>query len=241
MLRKIRMVLADDEVEAVNLLRHLIAKIPEAEIVGTSRTVSGLSRQVLKLNPDIVLLDILMPPGNGLDVADDLLKHGYQGKIVFTTAYSQYALDAIKRSAFDYLLKPIDLDDLKLLVNKLQDEWAIKFSENGMLPNTKIKINTRSGFMLMSALEVIYIKADGNYSKLHLLQDKKEITSMNLGRLLEILPSKIFFRISRSVIINLHYLRKVDRKSLECELHCDGRSIKFNMGVSNLKQLETII
>lgn len=241
MQKKINLVLADDEVESINILKLHLSKIPGVEIIGTSKTVVGLSRQVIHLKPDAVLLDIRMPPGNGLDVATDLKKHGYQGKIIFVTAYSQYAIEAIKRSAFDYLLKPVDLDDVKSMVDNLRDEHSAKLTENGISQNTKIKINTRSGFLLIAALDIVYIKADGNYSKLQLSEDKTETTSMNLGRLEAMLPRSLFFRISRSVIVNLHYLRRVNRKFMECELQYEGRAIRFNIGSANLKRLEELI
>lgn len=226
---RIRAIIVDDEQEGRDVLLNLLAKIPEVEVIGIAgRAEDGISA-IVTAKPDLVFLDIKMPRKSGLDVVRELSEKQVRTSVVFVTAYDEFAIQAIRLAAFDFLLKPVDPDDLHQVIRrfqaeKLQAEFdrkiAILLSQYQKPP--KIRLNTRTGFILVDPAEIIFIQADGNYSEIIFSQSRKEVVTQQIGALLEILPKNLFFRASRSALINLSCLRKVDRKCRKCELEQNG-------------------
>ena len=120
---KIKTVVIDDEVRALNRMKILLDNFPEIEIVAQTEDPFYGVDFILQNEPDLVLLDIEMPGKTGLEIADDINKNNLHTKIIFITAHDHYAIKAIKTSAFDYLLKPVGLDELKEAIDKANTEW----------------------------------------------------------------------------------------------------------------------
>ena len=164
-----------------------------------------------------------------MEVVKELSEKQVKTTVVFVTAYDEYAIQAIKLSAFDFLLKPVDPDELhqvirRFQVEKLQEEFDRKIATliNQFKKPDKVRLNSRTGFILVDPQDIIYIQADGNYSEIIFSKDRKELVTQQLGSLIEMLPPGRFFRTSRSALINLDYLRKVDRRTRVCELERNG-------------------
>jgi two-component system LytT family response regulator len=210
----------DDEPQSIFVLQQLLEQIPEARMVATANNaLSGLDI-IVKNQPDIVFLDIQMPSMSGIELVKKAQNLPLKTHFVFVTAFDSYALDAIKLAAFDYLLKPVDPVQLKAVFDKLGNEKEETNTLNRQLNillrqlnhRDKLRLNTRTGFLLIEPQEIIIVAADGNYSKISMMDGQTETVTQTIGQLAEILDKDIFFRASRSRLINLKFVRRLDRK-----------------------------
>ena len=224
-MRVYNVIIVDDEENLQQTLDILIRyNCPELYIVGIASSAEE-ARDLLKENEvDLIFLDISMPNENGFEFIASIPKENYS--IIFTTAYEEYALKAIKANAIDYLLKPIDPSELKDAVDK-----AISFFElrnrkeevqkvyNESLNNltqhiqnknqqiTKITVVEKFGFRIVELDSIRFFEADSNYTIIHLSGLDKIVSSKSLGEYEKILDSSVFFRIHKSTIINLNFLK----------------------------------
>lgn len=241
-----KILIVDDEPEARELIKLTLQGVENLKVVGLAGHVDE-AVQILKTEqPDLVFLDIQMPEKDGFSFITQVHEAGYFPGIVFVTAYEHYAIKAIRNSVFDYILKPINLEDLFRSIERFRKRevsdqkqdlnqllLALKDSGPG-----KIKLNTRSGYILINPQDVIYCQADGNYTHLQLVNGNQEITTQNLGSIEEILKGGSFFRVSRSYLINLKYLSRVDRKNYSCVLDYQGDSYSIRIPAQKIKVLE---
>jgi two-component system, LytTR family, response regulator len=232
-INSLRSVIIEDEEESLQLLHNLIVKNGLTEVAGSTTDPDKALSLILATDPDIVFIDIKMPGKSGFEILDDLRKipslHPY---IVFTTAYNEFAIKAFEYAAFDYLLKPIEPARLADTIMR-----GIDASQSGMSQKTDILLNSlkklmfrnQSGIVFIDHDEIIYIEAEGNYSVFHLGNNKTETVTMNLGKVEEQLPPQHFCRISRSFIINISYLKRVNTKQMNCILTKNGNDFKCDI------------
>ena len=225
----IRTIIIDDENEARAVLLNLFKNIPDIEVVAEKSTGSEGLDAILNLNPGLVFIDIQMPGMSGIEVVKKLAELQVKTTIVFVTAYDHYAIQAIKLAAFDFLLKPVDPDELqevirKFQAKKLQLQHNSKFDDllRQLNHENRVRLNTRCGYILVDPSEIIYIQADGNYSEIVFSLSKKELVTLNIGTIEKLMPAGKFIRASRSSLLNIACLRKVDRKLRQCELEHKG-------------------
>ena len=236
--------IVDDEPSALDILENLLAAYPDIRVVGKEQLVDDAIRAIVSHNPDIIFVDIEMPLKNGIELVKEVRNLDLSPTIVFVTAYNEYALQAIKLAAFDYILKPIDPDELHACITRFLAEKG-KTDLNQKLEvlirefdhTHKLKFNIRTGFLMIEPNEILYFMADGSYTDIVLYDEKKETISQSIGRLEETLPNQ-FFRINRSVIINLSYLRKIDRHKKECILTGNGKEYFFPIPSRYIKLLD---
>jgi two-component system LytT family response regulator len=222
----LNVIIVDDEEFARSSLYFLIQENCEnVHLCGIAKSVEE-ARQLLILHDiDLIFLDIAMPGKNGFELVPDAKNNNAQ--IVFTTAYDQYALKAIKANALDYLLKPIDIDELKETIEKAAK--FVRFSDFELDRNErmqhlmsdlsekseirKLSLPNGQGYTMIDLNEIIHIEADSNYSVFHLNQREKITVSRVLKEYEEILPENQFVRIHKSSIINLNYLKEYNFKN----------------------------
>jgi two-component system LytT family response regulator len=207
-------IIIEDEEQAISaLMADLKKHCPEIEIIGTTGSVEDGIKLIKKTNPELVFLDIQLSDGLGFDVLEVYNENNF--KIIFTTAYSQYAIKAIKFSALDYLLKPINADELKLAVKKALEsntetnqskiENFIK-NQNLLNPNKKIALQTSQGVFLHELQTIIRCNSEGNYTSIYFTNGKRLLIGKPLKEYEEILSGFGFERIHHSHIINLNHL-----------------------------------
>ena len=207
-------VIIEDEKQAINaLIQELADNCPEIQVEGYAQTVTDAIKLIEKVKPEIVFLDIQLKDGDGFDLLDAL--GPYDFKVIFTTAYSEYAVQAIKISALDYLLKPIDSEQLIAAVQKAKesDIATMRVQIQNLIDNQttnplkqKIALPTSKGISMHSVDTIVRIQAEGNYSSLYLENDKKIIVAKTLRDFEDSLQSQGFCRIHHSHIINLNHL-----------------------------------
>jgi len=243
----INIIIVDDESEARELLITLLGDYPNIIITAQSGSVDEALTLITANPPDIVFLDIHMPKKNGFDLASALRLLNINSHIIFVTAYDQYAIQAFKHAAFDYLLKPINEDELRDTILRFRSaKNKVDLSEkmddlfkviNG---NHRLRFTTRSGYSYINLHEIVYLSAEGNYTSIFLSNGKEETITQNLGQIEEELSPKNFFRINRSVIINLKYIARVNRRSKMCHLSVGKTELEFFISPDQIKILETL-
>jgi len=206
--------LIDDERLARKELAELLKIHPEIEIIGEAQNVEEALLLIETLNPELIFLDIQMPEKNGFDLLKEL---DSCPKVVFVTAYDEYALKAFEVNALDYLLKPVDPDRLRDTIKKLLDE--VKSEDSYILPDSKqknkldgsdtifIKDGEKCWFIELSKVRLF--ESEGNYVKVH-FEDQKPLILRSLNSLESRLDEYTFFRANRKYIVNLKWIRSIE-------------------------------
>lgn len=245
--KPVRTVIVDDESGAITTLESLLRIYSWIEVVGTISDSPKAASLLAEMDPDLVFMDIQMPVRNGFEVIREMSELTCSPNIIFVTAFDQYAIQAIRYAAFDYLLKPVNPAELDATLERLKT--AIKEETDGRMQKLvektqyqpKIKFNTSGGFILVNPLDIVYIKADWNYSELHLGPDRVELITQNIGTIYDLLPQEDFYRINRSTIINTAYLAKVSRKKRQAILFKEGTEFTFRIPLLNIRKLESFL
>jgi DNA-binding LytR/AlgR family response regulator len=245
---KIRTIIVDDEQESRDVMQHLLESIADIELIGLADGAEAGLDMILKLKPDLVFLDIRMPRKTGIEVARELSGHRVRPSVVFVTAFDEYAIQAIRVAAFDFLLKPVDPDELRQVISRFQKEKGqdefdrkIELLMSQFKKAGKIRLNSRTGFVLVDPADIVYIQADGNYAEIICSHARKEVVTQQLGALAEMLPQGKFFRTSRSALINLDFLRKVDRRNRKCELEKDGEMFTVHVSRDVIGEFDRVV
>ena len=208
----IRVLAIDDEPLALQQLAAYIKKIPFLELVAECQSAIEAKEILNNENIDAIFCDINMPDLNGMDFVKSL---STPPLIVFTTAYSEYAVEGFKVDAVDYLLKPFGLDDFKRAANRLQERLEVRQQE----PSTTIASSEDDSIFVKTDYRVVkiaisdirYIEGMSEYLKIHLeSQPKPIVTLLSMKKMEEFLPSH-FMRIHRSYIINLKKIQEVNK------------------------------
>jgi two-component system, LytTR family, response regulator len=229
-------IIIDDELHCITTLKWTLKEYcKDVQVVATARNGSAGILAIEAHNPDLVFLDVEMPIMNGID----MLLHFDEIKfdVVFTTAYDRYAVKAIKLSALDYLLKPIDKDELIAAVGKVSDKQTLITKQQlGTMQEmhrtkitNKIALSTLSGLQFVNLDDLVRLEGDGSYCHF-ILKDKTKITlSKKLGDAEEILKDdSSFFRAHKSYIINLRFVEKYIRGDGGVIIMEDGTSIALS-------------
>ena len=220
----IKTIIVDDEFNAREFLEKLLLRyFPDKFLIlAKCESVDEAVLAIEKFNPEIVFLDVQMPNKNGFELFKEVKDILFE--VIFTTAHSEFAIDAIKCSALDYLLKPINYIDLLETVKKFdsklhkasQQDKLMLLIENLDIGNTefkKIAFPTETGFELLKINAILYCEADSNYCKIVYLNGKKITISKTLKYVEELLPTTIFHRIHKSYLVNLNYVTRFNKSN----------------------------
>jgi two-component system, LytTR family, response regulator len=239
-----RAIIIDDERNAVDVLAMQIEKYcPTISVVSKC---SGGEEGVAAIEahePQLVFLDIEMPHVSGFDVLERTKHHNY--KVIFTTAYDQFAVRAFKYSAIDYLLKPIDIEELKSAVSRLRpmSDHSLEHKLEQLYEALDIKVNRvdklampmgGGGFEMVPYTDIIRCESDSNYTTCFLADGRKTTFSKTLGDIEKQLPSSFFYRIHNSHLINLHHIKRMFKSDGGYVIMNDGSQV----GISRSKKEE---
>lgn len=246
--RRLSAIVVDDDKDGLVLLTTFLLRLKGIEITGKTTDAEKALSLIETLEPDLVFLDIEMPGINGIELGKLIKKKQINAHIIFTTAYDAYTIEAIRLSAFDYLLKPVQFKELENTIERFRSKESgsdamENLSRTFLKINNKIKrirLNVRTGYIFIDPDDIIYCEADGNYTNIIMKEDKTHLVSTNLGKIEDILREYTFFRISRSTLINMKYLRRVDRKTSKCEISADHKSYFLHIPAKKIKILDNI-
>lgn len=213
----IKAIIVDDELKSREILSALVTKYCEGiKIEAEAHNVADAVRMINEHNPDLVFLDIAMPDGTGFDVLNMLDEA--DPEIIFTTAYNEYALQAIKADAIDYILKPINILELQTAVQRATErildkrnlDAARELLKHNRFANAhpgKIAIPDSDGLRFIDVEQIIYLEAKGTYTEFFCTGEHKYLSSKPLKEYEIILPPDQFFRAHHSYIINLKFIQ----------------------------------
>jgi len=210
-------VIVDDEIKALESLSWELTNLSdEVKIVAAFTDAHEALTYLEKNTPDCLFLDIEMPVMDGFQFIKKLKNKKFP--VVITTAYNQYALKALKNEAIDYLLKPIDTDDLTETIGKIKkynsknytaekfEKMLLNFNSNSL--DKKITVNTDGKLLFLETDEILYAESDGNYSTIFLADGQKIVLTKKLKEVNALLPKDSFFRIHNSFIVNLGQIKE---------------------------------
>ncbi|MEM7038690.1 MAG: LytTR family DNA-binding domain-containing protein [Bacteroidota bacterium] len=214
----IRTVIIDDEPDAVAALKTMLEDFCEGvEIIGTAHNALEGIGVINRTQPDLVFLDIEMPHGNGFELLKNISERTFQ--VVFVTAFQQYAIKAIKASAVDYLLKPVDLDELEAALDRIRERLAgaqappmSELLHNLSTTNpTRLTLPTSDGFRYVNIEDIIRMEAQGSYSYIVLEDGEHILVSKNLKAYEQLVEGQRFFRVHHSHLVNLDHVQQFVR------------------------------
>jgi len=223
----LRVMLVDDEPHAIVLIKKVLQLFDNnVEIIGEANQLPLAIQLINELKPDVVFMDIDMPNYSGLQI-QDFFNSQRSFKLVYVTAYSEYAIEALKIQAFDYLLKPVEIDKLENCIQRLNSEMSrsidVKEDTTKMdIQDKKIAINSHQGIKYIDIPDILYIEASAMYSVIH-TKNEQTIVSKPLKDF-EFLETFGFFRIHRSYLVNTKVVKKINK--------VDSHEVQLNNGMT---------
>ncbi|RED23312.1 LytTR family two component transcriptional regulator [Flavobacterium cutihirudinis] len=215
---KIKAIIVDDESRARSFLKNLCSRYfgDKIEIIDECNSVASALISIQKNTPNLVFLDIQMPDENGFELLSKFENIPFE--IIFTTAHKEFAIEAIRKSALDYLVKPIDVNDFKVAIDRLESALKNKLNlnryqllaENLNQPASgkqRIAFPTKTGFEIIHVNKIIFCKSDGSYTFIQ-TTEQQHYTSKSFKEIGELLESEIkFLKVHRSYLINAEYVK----------------------------------
>jgi two-component system, LytTR family, response regulator len=245
---KINTMIIEDNHDARCLLEGFLKEHTDINLVATASTVDEATLAWLKFKPELVFLDVELDDHSGFEFLEKIQEFASGLTVIFTTAYEHYSLQAIKHAAFDYLLKPIDPAELLLALEKYRaKESHHRFTQNleslttHLHENKHLKLPSKHGFVVVHPADILYCKADWNYTEIFLVGNTRHLVTQNIGSLTERLPQKDFIRANRSLLLNINYLKSVDKHKGTCTLKNGPEEIVLPLSATKIRILEKML
>jgi len=230
----LKAIIVDDEPYCCEILAAMLeSDCPDVEVISICNNGTDALAAIKQKSPNLVFLDVEMPKMNGFEMLEQLSSINFH--LIFTTSYDQYALKAIRFSAIDYLLKPVDREELKKAVQKVKDRFQITIPQqleilmaklnqasNGL---NKIALPTMEGLQLIPISSIVSCESDDNYTALKLKDGKKLLVTRSLKDIEESLEQHSFIRVHRSWLVNLNEIEKYMKGEGGYLVMSDGTSI----------------
>jgi len=215
----IKALIIDDEAAAANVLQLMIERhIPEITQVRLATKLGEAHSLLKQFEPHIIFLDIMMPEKNGFEFLNEVQHINFE--IIFTTAYNEFAIRAIRFSALDYLLKPLNADELRSAVSRYLDKSNQKKETDALLKNLlqnlgrkeedefKLAVPTTAGAVFFSPVNIVRLEGEGNYTRFFLSDGRKHLSSKTMKEYEEILLQHYFLRIHKSHLVNKIFIEQ---------------------------------
>lgn len=234
----IKTLVVEDESKSRSMLLTMIQKVnPNLQIVGEANNVKDGVEKIKTLKPDLVFLDVSMPDGTGFDLLEQV--QGQKFDLIFATASDQHAIKAIKYSACDYLLKPIDIDELKIAIDKVLEKktgtpnmdnlnFLIQQLKKADDNFQKITLPTGNAYEIVAIKDIIRCEADASYTTFYLLDKRKIMVSFGLKHYEELLPSNEFIRVHHQHLININHVVRYLKEDGGYAVMVDGSKIELS-------------
>lgn len=229
MQRELMALIVDDDKSARLILRKFLEINGNVIITQSVSTTDEAMQSIEAILPDVIFLDINLPKEDGLKFAQRLRKNNIEIPIVFTTAYKNYALEAFSVKPLDFLVKPFGLDEVFNVLNKVEEDIEAKSIErvSGARNPNAIRFIVPNGFVFINPSDIFYIRVFGSKSEVMMNNGECEVVNSNMYEVFDELKHLNFFRISRSAIINLKHIDRIDRKERKCYIKNKNDEVEF--------------
>lgn len=214
---KFRVLIVDDEPDARTFLKSLLSGINYVEVVGEAENVENALFKIVEYYPNLVFMNINMSGKLGMEFIELLKDRNVDIPIVLVSAFEKYVINAIRNQVYDFLLKPILIDDLKAIVEKYKrldrKDLSGKLMDvlSSIKEDRKIRINSRNSYTLISPSEIVYCEADDGCTVIHLTTGKMEVSNYSLTQIESRLEGRNFYRLGRSTLVNQNYVRSINK------------------------------
>ncbi len=218
-MNEMKVIIVEDEERNRDMLQKMVELYcPEVSLAGTADSVASAVTLINETRPDIILMDIELHPGTCFEIFPQLDKLDFE--VIFTTAYKDYAIEAIKHGALDYLLKPVNKNELRMAINKALKERGAKAPKQENEPlqklirgfksnvSSRISLHTTDGIIYAEVDEIMRCEAKGAYTSIHFKDGSKQVTSKTLKEYENSLKGNNFFRVHNSHLVNLSEVKK---------------------------------
>lgn len=234
------LIVESDEEARSQLAEALDTDLAVSFILHAENTDDALMK-VIEANPDVVFFEYPLVGKTGSGIIKFIQLKLPEIKIVFVSETTNYAVDAIHYEIYDYLLKPVTKTGLKLVLDKIRQRKQVNLESriNEIIEQNqedkRLRLNTVKGFLIINSEDILYCKSDGSYTELHFTNKSMELTYMSLSKIEEILIRMNFFRISRSILVNRNYLRKMHRINCIFVLSANGTEYELKGSKTQVK------
>jgi len=210
-MKKFKAIVVDDEQLARKAILSLIREHPAIEVVGEAGDANQAASLIAMHQPDLLFLDIQMPGKTGFDLLNEV---SFRGRVIFITAYDEYALRAFEINALDYLMKPISPERFKIAVDRLIEEESIESLplEQDLRYDDRLFLLMGKHMVFLKISSIVYIQAEGDYTQITTSDGKKGLILKSMKEWNERLPDSHFRRIHRSYIVNLDFVEKIEKE-----------------------------
>lgn len=205
---KFRVIVVDDERLSRHELIRILSRFDSFNVVGEAFDVPSAITLIEKSVPDIIFLDIQMPKQSGFELIKQVKTYA---KIVFVTAFENYAINAFDINAFDYIVKPVSEERIKKLLDKINRNTSEESSHNKLSYDDKIFVSDNKFLKFIAIKDITMIQSTGNYSNVYLKESENILICKSLKEWLSKLPANKFCRIHRTTIINIDYIERIER------------------------------
>jgi two-component system LytT family response regulator len=237
----------EDETAAREYLKTLLAAYRDIVILGEASSLEEGVKLIVKHKPGLLFLDVELGSRTGFELLHEIFLLHLHPAVIFTTGFDKYAIEAIRHSAFDYLLKPIDPAELEKVVLRLRGSGIDSGKERleSLLEHLdnqkKLLFNVRSGTIFIDSEEIFYCEADGNYTYMYLAGHRKEYITCQIGHVIDLLPQDGFIRLGRSLVISRHRLARIDRLKKQAFFEKNGEICTLELGQRQLRELSDLL
>lgn len=231
-----KVLIIDDEYQSRQLIsRMLFLFFPTLKVVGEAAAIQEAVASINSLQPELVFLDIQLQTGNGFDLLDKL--GGFHFEIIFITAYDEFAVKAFRYNALDYLVKPVDPDEFQVAVKKAIDriEQNLHGGRPGLRPTEKagkfsgrVIIPSVEGYLVIPTQDIIYCHSNSNYTEFQLINNRRITSGYTMAHFEEMLRGHNFFRVHRSYMINLAFVKMYKKGDGGTVIMNDGYEIEVS-------------
>lgn len=238
-----RVLIVDDEPEARNLLRSLLSEIKNTAVVGEADNSEHALYLMVEHYPDLILMDINMPGKSGMELVQLIKSRNIDVPVVFVSAYKEYAVNSIRNEVYDFLLKPVNKDELRNIIEKYKRlnrrGFPVRLMEvlQSIKEETRIRINSKNNTILINPEEIVYCEADNGSTTVYLKNGKTEIVNTSIKGIYRNISGFDFYLLGRSLLLNIDYIRSVNKVTDTCILQNGDQIWKVMASHKSIKKM----